>query len=138
MVEINITYEGNLQCHATHAPSGQSLQTDAPVDNNGRGETFSPTDLVATALGSCMATVIAIMARRKEIKLDGMTVRVRKFMSTAPPRRIRRLEVDISLPIPSTHPDARLFECAACACPVHQGLHPDIEIEIRWSWARSC
>lgn len=135
MVEITIAYEGDLHCHATHGPSGQSLQTDAPVDNNGRGESFSPTDLVATALGSCMATVIGIIARRKEVDLNGMKVRVRKVMSTDTPRRIARLEVDIDMPIPSTHPEACLFESAARACPVHQSLHPDIEMPILWTWS---
>jgi putative redox protein len=134
MVEINIAYEGDLHCHATHGPSGQSLQTDAPVDNNGRGESFSPTDLVATALGACMATVIGIIARRKDINLTGMTVQVRKFMSTDTPRRISRLEVDIAMPIPPTHPDVPLFESSARACPVHQSLHPDIEIIMNWTW----
>lgn len=135
MVEIKIAYEGGLHCLATHGPSGQSLQTDAPIDNNGRGESFSPTDLVATALGTCMATVIGIIARRKDIDLTGMTIHVRKFMSSNTPRRISRLEVDIALPIPATHPDATLFECAACACPVHQSLHPDIETIILWTWS---
>jgi uncharacterized OsmC-like protein len=135
MVEINIAYEGDLHCHATHGPSSQSLQTDAPVDNNGRGESFSPTDLVATALGTCMATVIGIIARRKDIDLTGLTVHVRKFMSTDTPRRISRLELDITMPLPSSHPDVPLFESAARACPVHQSLHPDIEIVMLWSWS---
>jgi putative redox protein len=137
MVEIQIAYEGDLHCHAQHGPSGQSLQTDAPVDNNGRGETFSPTDLVATALGTCMATVIGIIARRKDTDITGLSVHVRKFMSTDTPRRISRLELDIAMPIASTHPDAPVFESAARACPVHQSLHPDIEIVMLWTWAES-
>ncbi len=79
MVEIKLTYEGDLHCSATHLPSGNTLVTDAPLDNNGRGQAFSPTDLVATALGSCMATVIGIVARRKELPVEGMTVNVRKI-----------------------------------------------------------
>ena len=135
MVEISISYQGDLHCLATHGPSGSTLHTDAPVDNNGRGESFSPTDLVATALGSCMATVIGIIARRKNIELSGMNIRVRKFMSADTPRRISRLEVHIAMPIPSSHPDARLLEASAIACPVHQSLHPDIQVPLRWTWA---
>ena len=137
MVEISIAYQGDLHCLATHGPSGSTLHTDAPVDNNGRGESFSPTDLVATALGSCMATVIGIIARRKNIDLSGMSVHVRKSMSTDTPRRITRLEVHITMPIPSSHPDSRLLEASAIACPVHQSLHPDIDTPICWTWSDS-
>lgn len=134
MVEIKLTYKGDLHCHAVHGPSGNTLTTDAPVDNNGRGESFSPTDLVATALGSCMATVIGIVASRKQIGLEGMTVAVRKFMSEDPPRRIRRLELDLNLPLPATHPDRKLLESAARGCPVHHSIHPDIEVVMNWQW----
>lgn len=99
MVEIRLSYEGDLHCSAVHMPSGNTLVTDAPLDNNGRGQAFSPTDLVATALGSCMATVIGIVAKRKEIAVEGMTVTVRKFMSDDQPRRIKRLELDLGIPL---------------------------------------
>ena len=92
MIEISIDYQGQLRCSASHQPSGDCLATDAPVDNNGRGEAFSPTDLVATALGTCMATVMGIVARQKDISLEGMKLRVRKHMSADSPRRISRLE----------------------------------------------
>lgn len=134
MVEIKLTYEGDLHCHALHVPSGSTIATDAPVDNNGRGEAFSPTDLVATALGACMATVIGIVARRKEIAVEGMKVNVRKSMSDDAPRRISRLEVDIDMPLPASHPDARLLESAARGCPVHHSIHPDIEVKLHWHW----
>ena len=104
MVEIKIDYQGELHCRAIHGPSGTVLETDAPVDNNGRGESFSPTDLVATALGVCMATVMGIVAKRKEISLEGMKVTVKKHMSTDTPRRISKLEVDIEVPLPADHP----------------------------------
>jgi uncharacterized OsmC-like protein len=137
MVEIHIAYEGDLHCNALHLPSGNRLVTDAPVDNNGRGEAFSPTDLVATALGTCMATILGMVAKRKDIDLAGMTVNVRKFMSEDLPRRIRRLEVDLCVPLPPDHPAGRMLEAAAHACPVNQSLHPDIEVVLNWEW-RGC
>lgn len=134
MVEIKLTYEGDLHCSATHTPSGNTLSTDAPLDNNGRGQAFSPTDLVATALGSCMATVIGIVARRKELPVEGMTVVVRKFMSLDLPRRISRLELDLAIPLSASHPDRKLLESAANGCPVHHSIHPDIEVVMNWTW----
>jgi uncharacterized OsmC-like protein len=134
MVEIKIDYAGDLHCSAVHGPSGTVLETDAPVDNNGRGESFSPTDLVATALGACMATVMGIVARRKEIDLAGMKIAVRKHMSTDTPRRISRLEVELDMPLPADHPERRLLESAGLGCPVHHSLHPDIEVVLDWRW----
>lgn len=134
MVEIEILYEGDLHCSAVHLPSGNTLVTDAPLDNNGRGEAFSPTDLMATALGSCMATVIGIVAKRKELAIEGMTVNVRKFMSDGQPRRIKRLELDLQIPLPASHVDRKLLESAARGCPVHQSIHPDIEVVMNWAW----
>jgi uncharacterized OsmC-like protein len=134
MVEIKLSYEGDLHCSAVHTPSGNTLVTDAPVDNNGRGESFSPTDLVATALGACMATVIGIVARRKEIAVEGMAITVRKFMSVDAPRRISRLELDLDIPLPADHPDRPLLESAARGCPVHHSLHPDIIVVMNWTW----
>ena len=134
MVEINLSYEGDLHCSAVHIPSGNILVTDAPVDNNGRGQAFSPTDLVATALASCMATVIGIVARRKDIDLAGMKVNVRKFMSEDQPRRISRLELDLDIPLPAHHPERKLLESAARGCPVHHSLHPDIDVKMNWNW----
>ena len=134
MVEIKLSYEGELHCFATHMPSGNTLVTDAPVDNNGRGQAFSPTDLVATALAACVATVIGIVAGRKSIAVEGMTVVVRKFMSEEAPRRISRLELDIGMPLAADHPDRSILESAARGCPVHQSIHPDIEVVMHWEW----
>jgi uncharacterized OsmC-like protein len=134
MVEIHLDYEGDLHCNAVHLPSGTRLTTDAPVDNNGRGESFSPTDLVATALGACMATVIGIVAKRKEIQVEGMKVAVRKFMSDDQPRRISKLELDLDIPLPADHPERKLLESAARGCPVHHSIHPDIEVRMNWKW----
>ena len=134
MVTINLSYQGGLRCTATHAPSGNILTTDAPVDNNGKGEAFSPTDLVATALGACMATVMGIVAERKKISLEGMSIEVRKHMSEGTPRRISKLEVDLHMPLPFSHPERKILESAARGCPVHHSLHPDIEIAFNWTW----
>jgi putative redox protein len=134
MVEIKIDYAGDLHCTASHGPSGTVLETDAPVDNNGRGESFSPTDLVATALGACMATVMGIVAQRKEIDLAGMKIAVRKHMSTDTPRRISRLEVELDMPLRADHPERRLLESAGLGCPVHHSLHPEIEVVLDWRW----
>ncbi len=134
MVTIQLTYQGGLRCSATHVPSGNILSTDAPVDNNGKGESFSPTDLLATGLGACMATVMGIVAERKQISLDGLKVEVRKHMSTDTPRRISKLEVDIDMPLAVDHPERALFEAAARGCPAHHSLHPDIETIFNWTW----
>jgi len=135
MVEIKIDYEGQLHCSALHVPSGNRIVTDAPVDNNGRGEAFSPTDLVATALGACMATVMGIVAQRKEIDLTGMKISVQKHMSTDTPRRIIALPVAIAMPIAADHPALPLLQAAVHSCPVHHSLHPDILVDITWSFS---
>ena len=135
MIEIAIDYEGKLRCSATHGPSGKVLSTDAPVDNNGLGEAFSPTDLVATALGTCMATVMGIVAERKEISLKGMKVSVGKHMSEDAPRRISRLDIDIHMPVAGDHPGRQLLESAALGCPVHHSIHPESEVVRNWYWA---
>ena len=134
MVEIKVSYEGELHCSANHGPSGSVWATDAPGDNNGRGEAFSPTDLVATALATCMLTVIGIVAERRQVCLTGMQAVVRKFMSSTSPRRISRLELEITMPLPADHPDRPLLESAARGCPVHHSIHPDIDVRIEWRW----
>lgn len=136
MVSIHVDYEGDLRCRAVHGPSKIELFTDAPVDNHGRGASFSPTDLVATALAACMATVIGIKARQKQLDVTGMTVDVEKHMSQDSPRRIAALPVRIFIPLPADHPDRRLLEATALACPVHQSLHPDIDKSVTWIWGK--
>lgn len=134
MVTIETIYEGQLHCAATHAPSGATLQTDAPKDNQGLGESFSPTDLVATALSTCMLTIMAISARKHGLPLEGARAKVIKEMSTTPPRRIAKLTLEFSLPaaIPADHRPA--LEAAARACPVHHSLHPDIQTPITFTY----
>jgi putative redox protein len=134
MVKISIRYEGDLRCAAAHGPSGRSLLTDAPVDNHGRGESFSPTDLVATALGSCMATIMGIAAERHQLDLRGTDIEVTKVMSVDGPRRIARLQTTIKVPLPPDHPQRALLENAALTCPVHKSLHPEIEKPVDFHW----
>ena len=134
MVAIDIRYKGDLRCEAVHGPSGATVLTDAPVDNEGRGESFSPTDLTATSLGTCMLTIFGIVARRHEIDPGEVRVRVEKHMAAEGPRRIGRLVVRIEVPLPEDHPKRKLLEKAALACPVHLSLHPDIEQDIAFAW----
>lgn len=135
MVSISIRYEGDLHCQAQHGPSGKTLETDAPVDNCGRGESFSPTDLVATALGSCIATTMAIYAQRHQIELKGMTVEVEKHMSADTPRRIARLVTRLRIPAGIPLDQRAALDRAAHGCPVHRSLAPEMEkpIEIEWT-----
>jgi len=124
MVEIQMEYEGDLRVQATHGPSGTKLCTARPVDNMGKGESFSPTDLVATAMGTCMLTIMGIYAQRHQIDLTGTKSRVGKVMSATAPRRIGKLEVDINCPSDPGEKHAKALELAALACPVYQSLHP--------------
>ena len=133
MVKTITRYEGNLRCSAGHEPSGAQGYTDAPLDNHGKGESFSPTDLVGAALAGCMSTIMGIVAERKGLPIEGMTVEVGKHMN-ADPRRIGKLEVTITVPLPPDHPDRSALENAALTCPVKKSLHPDIDIPITWNW----
>jgi putative redox protein len=134
MVAIQIQYQGDLHCKAVHGPSGTELNTDAPKDNQGRGESFSPTDLVATALGTCMLTVMGIMARTLNIDISGTTATVEKEMTTTMPRRIERLAVKIRVPHSLRAENKQKLERAAHTCPVHKSLHPDIQAPIEFTW----
>ena len=135
MVKVSSIYEGGLRCRATHGPSGTTIVTDAPVDNHGKGESFSPTDLVATALGACMMTIMGIVAERHGLDLTGMTAETEKVMTAQPLRRVASLKTRLTIPLPADHPQRQLLEQAAHTCPVHKSLHPDIDaaIEFRWS-----
>lgn len=132
MVTIRSTYEGNLRCTATH-PSGTELSTDAPKDNEGRGESFSPTDLVATALGNCAMTIMAIVGRRDDLDLTGMSARVVKEMTTDP-RRIAAAPVEITVPVKLTAKQKETLEHAARHCPVAMSLHPDLDGVMRFEY----
>ena len=140
-VPIDLVYEGQLRCAATHGPSGMMLTTDAPVDNHGRGESFSPTDLVATALGACLMTIMGIVAERSRIDLTGTRIHVEKEMIQQPVRRIGKLSVRIAIPSDKatlvSAVDRTKLETAALHCPVHKSLHPDIKTPMEFVWGDS-
>lgn len=135
MVEINITYEGDLHCKAVHGPSGVTIETDAPLDNQGRGESFSPTDLLATSLGVCNLTLMGIYARGHDINIEGTKVRVEKHMTKEPPRRVERLVVEIDLPSGIPADKRKALEHAALTCPVSLSLNPNITVDTTFKYA---
>ena len=134
MVSITALYDGGLRCTAKHGPSGQTLFTDAPVDNHGKGESFSPTDLVATAVANCMMTVMGIAAERHGLDLKGMRVTIGKEMSGDAPRRIVALRSVMTIPLAGDHPQRSLLEAAAKSCPVKQSLSPEIDSSVEFQW----
>jgi len=139
MVPISLAYKGQLRCTAIHDNSGATFVTDAPKDNFGKGESFSPTDLVATALGSCMITTMGIIARKEKmnINLDGTTIAIEKHMSADAPRRIAKLVARLTFPADiSNQYRVRLKEIGD-NCPVAKSLHPDIRLEISYNYPDS-
>ncbi|MSR41852.1 MAG: OsmC family peroxiredoxin [Phycisphaerales bacterium] len=134
MVEVTAVYEGSLRCSAAHAPSHSSILTDAPKDNHGKGEAFSPTDLVAAALPTCIMTIMGIVAARHNIELKGMHARTEKEMTKEGPRRIASLKTVIHVPIAADHPHREALERAAHTCPVHGSLHPDVHAPIEFAY----
>ncbi len=129
----NVTYLGDLRTECRHLQSGNIFVTDAPLDNNGKGEAFSPTDSVATGLASCMMTVMGIKARDMAIEMKGTTATVNKIMA-ADPRRISRIEVSFNFPFYVDEKSRTILERTANTCPVHHSLHPDIERVIVFNW----
>ena len=131
-VEINSVYQGELRVEATHGPSGTTLNTDAPLDNGGKGESFSPTDLVATALGTCVMTILGLVAQRHQLDLKGTRVHVTKEMVTDPIRRIGSLQTIVTVPVGAMEdPSMReRMEAAARKCPVHKSLLAEIDAPI--------
>ncbi len=128
-----VTYTGNLRTKSEHLRSGDSFITDAPIDNNGLGQAFSPTDTVATGLASCMITMMGIKANGLEVDLTNSTAEVTKHME-ANPRRISKIEVKLSLPSNVSEKNRKILEHTANTCPVHYSLHPDIVKEISYHW----
>lgn len=134
MPTILSLYQGNLRCQSTHVQSNTTLITDAPCDNEGKGESFSPTDLVATALGNCIMTIMGIYAKNNGLNLDGLRMEITKKMSITP-RRIGRIDIVITMP----HIDYTLMQKADLeeiphTCPVCLSLHPEIEKNISFVW----
>ena len=129
MVRIDATYDGNLRCTATHEPSGAKLITDAPVDNMGKGESFSPTDLLATSMLTCIMTIVAIRANSREIDVTGMTGSVEKSMA-ANPRRVAKLEVIVNLPSNLNMDDRAWLITEGCNCPVCMSVSESMEVDV--------
>lgn len=134
MVRIVATYEGSKHCRAIHTPSGSYLETDAPVDNQGKGEKFSPTDLVATGLASCVLTTMAIVAERSNVSIQGATATVEKVMTSSSPRRIASLHLQVTLPKSLSDEFRKKLEHTAHHCPVHKSLHPEVEASIVFTY----
>ncbi len=128
-------YLGALRVKNTHLKSGNSYITDAPTDNHGKGEAFSPTDTVATALANCMLTVMGIKAEAEGINMAGATAQVTKTMA-ANPRRIVKIEIELNFPENYSDKVKKILEHTARHCPVHQSLHPDIETPITFHYGK--
>lgn len=128
-----IVYEGDLRTVATHIQSGTQIETDAPTDNKGKGARFSPTDLVATALGTCIITTMAIIGPTHDISVDGMECEVEKIM-VADPRRIGEIKVTMKFAKSYTDKEKRMLEHIANTCPVHKSLHPDLKKTLIFNW----
>jgi uncharacterized OsmC-like protein len=132
-----VIYEGDLRTVATHLQSGNKIETDAPTDNNGKGERFSPSDLVATALGSCMATIMGIKAADLGIDLAGMKIEIQKIMK-ADPRRISGIGAIFHFPehLQTDEKQRIILERAALTCPVAQSINPAIELQVEFNWSK--
>ena len=130
-----IIYKGSLRTAAKHLQSETTIETDAPVDNQGKGERFSPTDLLATSLGSCMLTIMGIKARDMQLELDGTEVSIKKIMK-AEPRRVGGIDVSFKFPLQLnlTDKEKKILENAALTCPVAKSIHPDIEMNVEFGW----
>lgn len=133
MSTSKVTYLGNLRTENEHLKSGNKFITDAPTDNNGKGEAFSPTDTVATGLANCMITVMGIKAENMDVNMDGTTAEVTKTMA-ADPRRISKIEIVLNFPSGIDEKSRKILENTGRTCPVMQSLHPDIEKSITFNW----
>ncbi len=133
-VPIKAVYHGELHCEVLHEPSGSRFETDAPKDNMGRGERFSPTDLLGAALTTCILTTMGIVAKRDGIAFEGARAETVKEMTSQPPRRVGALAVSVSMPKGLTPDQRAKLENAARTCPVHKSLHPDIKAEITFRY----
>ena len=132
----SVIYNGDLRTYCVHEKSSSAIETDAPTDNNGKGERFSPTDLLSTSLASCMLTVMGIKARSMNADLKGMEVSVEKLMK-ADPRRVSGIHLTFSIPDALKkidEKDKQILKNTALTCPVAKSIHPDIELKIEWNW----
>lgn len=133
MATIETIYQGGLRTQARHVQSGTVILTDAPVDNQGKGEGFSPTDLLAASLGSCMLTIMGIAAREHHLNIDGTTCSITKIMA-ANPRRVAEIKIDLSFPGSYADQDKKVLERLALTCPVYLSLHPDLIKTVNFRW----
>lgn len=134
MVKISVTYDGNLRTTALHEESGASIQTDAPKDNQGKGELFSPTDLLGAALGTCILTIMGIMANKLKVDLSGLRATVEKEMAKIPSRKVGKIVIHIYCPASFDQETTTKLEQAGIGCPVHHSLHPDVQQEMIFHW----
>ncbi|WP_413289738.1 OsmC family protein [Bdellovibrio sp. HCB337] len=134
MVKVTAKYEGEKHCELTHGPSQATIVTDAPKDNNGKGEAFSPTDLVAAATGSCILTVMAIMAEKDGVDLKGAYTTVEKEMFLNP-RRIGKLTINVFMPKHIEDTYRQKLENTAMTCPVKKSLHPEMQLPIQFHYS---
>ncbi len=135
MVKSEVEYLGDLHCRLTHGPSGQQFMTDAPTDNQGKGDYFSPTDLCVASLASCVTTIMGIIAKSRGIEIEGLKVVAFKEMMNKPYRRIKKIIVDFDFPKELTEKEFRLVAAAVDKCPVTKSLNPEIEIERTFKFA---
>lgn len=133
MATIETVYQGTLRTQAKHVQSGTEILTDAPIDNQGKGEAFSPTDLLAASLGSCMLTIMGITAREHQINIENTTCAITKIMA-ASPRRVGEIVVDLNFPEKYSAKQQKILERAALTCPVYLSLHPDIKKSVNFNW----
>ena len=132
MPTVSCRYSGELRCEATHHGSGAALMTDAPLDNAGKGEEFSPTDLLATSVATCMLTIMGITASNRGWSIEGSTAEVDKHMSETGPRKVRKLRVELHLPQHLSDDQRALLQRVAEQCPVKRSLDPSMELELIW------
>lgn len=133
MATIETVYLGELRTEATHVQSGNKIITDAPLDNQGRGEAFSPTDLLSASLASCMMTIMGIKARASEIDIENTQCSITKIMA-ADPRRVAEIVINFRFPKRYTEKEQLLLERAALTCPVYLSLHPDLKKTVDFGW----
>ena len=133
MPTVSCRYRGELRCEATHHGSGAVLITDAPIDNAGKGEEFSPTDLLATSVATCMLTIMGITAKSRNWSIEGSTADVEKQMTQSGPRKVEKLRVHLKLPQQLSNEQRSLLQRVADQCPVKRRLDPSIQLELIWS-----
>lgn len=133
MATIETIYQGTLRTQAKHLQSGTEILTDAPLDNQGKGEAFSPTDLLAASLGSCMLTIMGIAGKEHQINIDNASCAITKIMA-AQPRRVGEIIIDLKFPETYSDKEKKILERAGLTCPVYLSLHPDIKKTVNFGW----